>query len=192
MSQEGPLVVSDELRKKEGTMLIRTWRFMTIILTALTMGMAFCHLLQMPPRMRLDGALWLASNALYQLFGTVGAVIDIGAWILAVVLTILVRQRRPAFQWTLFGTVCLIVAHVAWWGFIAPVNAELAIWTPESIPADWTRLRAQWEYTHAARAVLQILGLSAFVLSVLAETPTDHADAFITTAGRRTGDRSTV
>ena len=38
-------MVSAELRK-EGDMLIRTWRFMTIILTALTMGMAFCHLLQ--------------------------------------------------------------------------------------------------------------------------------------------------
>jgi hypothetical protein len=45
--------------------------------------------------------------------------------------------------------------------------------TPETLPADWTRLRDQWEYTHAARAVLQIITLDAIVYSVLIETPTE-------------------
>jgi hypothetical protein len=48
-------------------------------------------------------------------------------------------------------------------------------WTPESLPANFEELRDQWEYTHAARAILQIFGLGALVLSVLAETPTEPA-----------------
>ncbi len=40
-------------------MLVRNWRFVTIMLAALTMGMALCHLLEMPAKMTYDGALWL-------------------------------------------------------------------------------------------------------------------------------------
>jgi len=155
-------------------MILRTWRFLTIILVSLSMAMAFCHLLQLPPRMSYDGAQWVTTQGLYQLFGTVGAFIEVGALLSATVLLLAVYRRRPAFQWTLFGTVCLLAAHVAWWVFIAPVNAEIATWTPDTIPADWTWWRSQWEYTHAARAILEILGLSALVLSVLVETPTQR------------------
>jgi len=49
-------------------------------------------------------------------------------------------------------------------------------WTPESLPANFEELRDQWEYTYAARAILQIFGLGALVLSVLAETPTEPAN----------------
>ena len=58
--------------------------------------------------------------------------------------------------------------------FIAPVNAKIATWTPGTIPADWTWRRSQWEYTHAVRAILEILGLSALVLSILVETPSQR------------------
>ena len=156
-------------------MILRTWRFLTIILVSLSMAMAFCHLLQLPPRMSYDGTQWVTTQSLYhQLFGTVGALIEVGALLLATVLLLTVWRRRPAFQWTLFGTVCLFVAHGAWWMFIAPVNAEIATWTSDTIPADWTWRRSQWEYTHTARAILEILGLSAFVLSVLVETPSQR------------------
>jgi hypothetical protein len=45
--------------------------------------------------------------------------------------------------------------------------------TPETLPADWIGLRDQWEYGHAARAVLQIIALGALVFSVLIEIPTN-------------------
>ncbi|WP_461054419.1 hypothetical protein [Spirosoma arcticum] len=43
--------------------------------------------------------------------------------------------------------------------------------TPETLPIDWTSLRNQWEYTHAARAYLHIVALGALVISILVETP---------------------
>jgi hypothetical protein len=35
------------------------------------------------------------------------------------------------------------------------------------LPANWQELRAQWEYSHAARAILYVLALGALTLSVL-------------------------
>jgi hypothetical protein len=45
------------------------------------------------------------------------------------------------------------------------------------MPADWTRVRDQWETTHAVRFALQLAGLSALLLSVIAETPVEASDA---------------
>ncbi len=159
---------------------LRVWRFITIVLASLSLGMAFCHLLQLSPRMRYDAEMWRATQTMYQLFGTVGAFIEVGASLSAVVLVFLARGRRPAILWTLVGAACLVVAQAAWWLFVFPVNARMAEWTA-SMPADWTRFRAQWEYAHAVRAILELLGFAALVLSALVETSSDRprARAFV-------------
>ena len=83
-------------------------------------------------------------------------------------------MKPNGFGWALFGALCLVAAHGAWWVWVAPVNAMMTALTPETLPADWMRLRDQWEYTHAARAVLQIIAFGALVFSILVETPTEH------------------
>jgi hypothetical protein len=163
-----------ELWNQESITLVKAWRFITIMFTALSMGMAFCHLLEMPAKMTYDGKLWLTLlQTLYGAFGTIGAFIEVGAVVTAVVLAFLVRHRRAAFGWTFVGALCLVAAHLAWWIWVAPVNATMAPLTPETLTADWMRLRDQWEYTHAARAVLQIIALAALVFSILIEIPAD-------------------
>jgi hypothetical protein len=157
-------------------MLVRNLRLITIMLAALTMGMALCHLLEMPAKMRYEGALWLTLlQTLYGVFGPASAIIESGAVTAAAILAFFVRRRHAVFNWTLLGALCLIAANLAWWIWVSPVNAALSAMTPETLPADWTRLRDQWEYTHAARAVLQIIALGAIVYSVLVETPTDES-----------------
>ncbi len=154
-------------------MFIKTWRLLTIMLTALSLGPALGHLLELPAKMIYDSALWLTvSKTLYATFGTVGAAFEVGAVITTLGLAILVRQRRPAFEWTILAAVCVALTHAAFWIWLAPVNATIAVLTPETLPADWMGLRDQWEYTHAARAVLQIIALGALAISILVETPT--------------------
>jgi hypothetical protein len=156
-------------------MLVKFWRLGTIMFTALSMGVALCHLLEMPAKITFDGAVWLTLlQTLYPpAFGTVGAFFEVGAVVTAVVPAFLVRRHRPAFVWTLLGAVCLVATHAAFWVWVAPVNATMAPLTPETLPANWMRLRDQWEYTHAARAILQIIALGALVFSILVEIPTD-------------------
>lgn len=154
-------------------MFVRTWRLLSIMLTALSLGPALGHLLELPAKMTYEGELWLTvSQTLYGAFGRIGGFFEVGAVVTVAVLAILVRERQPAFGWTLLGALCVVAAHAAFWIWLAPVNATIAALTLETLPADWTGLRNQWEYTHAARAVLQIIGLGALVFSVLVETPT--------------------
>jgi len=155
-------------------MLLKSWRFVTIILTALSAGLSFAHLLELPPRVfYFDARLWVATTTggLYALFGTVGAVAEVGSILTAIVLAYFVRGRGAAFYLTLAGAILLALAFASWLVFVAPVNAELATWTVDSFPADWTRYRDQWEYAHAANAVIKLVALSSLVLSVIVETP---------------------
>lgn len=152
-------------------MLVRSWRLLAIMLTALSLGPALGHLLELPAKMTYAGALWLTvSQTLYATFGTVGAAFEVGAVVSTVVLTIMVRQRRPAFGWTAFSALCAIISHAAFWIWLAPINATIAALTIETLPSNWVELRSQWEYTHAARAVLQTIALGALVISILLET----------------------
>jgi hypothetical protein len=147
-------------------------RFLTIMLTALSMSAAFAHLLEMPAKLAYGGALWLdLLQTLYPMFGKVSGVCEIGAVVAAAVLVVAVRKRRRAFPWTLLAASCLAAAHAIFWIWVSPVNAALVPLSPETLPPDWERLRDQWEFAHASRAVLQIVALAALVISILRELP---------------------
>lgn len=151
---------------------MRILRFLTIMLTALSLSAAFAHLLEMPAKLTYDGALWLyLLQTLYPTFGKISGVCEIGAVVAALVLVAAIRKHPRAFRWTLLAASCLVATHAIFWIWVAPVNAALVPLSPETLPADWTRLRDQWEYAHASRAILQIVALAALVISVLVELP---------------------
>jgi hypothetical protein len=89
-------------------MFLRTWRFMTLILAALTMGTAYAHTLELPAKLNYDATFWTTINqSLYWGFGHIGGLIEgTTVFLAAPILTVLVRKRQPAFQWTLLGTIC--------------------------------------------------------------------------------------
>ncbi len=147
------------------------WRLATILLVALSMSAAMGHALEMPAKLSFGGEYWLTlQQTLYAPgFGTLGAGFEAGAVISAPILAFLVRHRSPAFAWTLAGALCVLAAHAAFWLWLAPVNAEIAALSPSAPPPGWESLRTQWEYTHAARAVLQLAALGLLVYSILAE-----------------------
>jgi len=147
-------------------MFLTGWRFITMVLAALDMGMAFSHVLEMPAKMRVDGRLWLTfQQRLYRALGTVGAVVEIGAVITSAALSFLIRGQQPGSRLAVAGAACLGAAFVVWVGFVNPVNRRVGRWTVQSIPGDWKRWRARWEYAHTTRFVLQLLGFSLLLLS---------------------------
>lgn len=153
---------------------IRTWRFITLMLAALSLSLSMTHLLELPQRMQFDQQLWVRVTVfenVYRLFGSVGAAFEITAILTAIVLVFVVRRCGSTFYWTLGGAILLVLAFVSWIMFVAPMNAEFAKWLTNPVPADWTRYRDQWEYAHAVNALIKIIGLSLLVISVLVETP---------------------
>ena len=147
-------------------MRLQTCRFLTLLLSALSLGMAFAHLLEMPAKLRYHAQLYTAvQGTLYHAFGVAGAVVEPGSVLGAVALTLLARGRQAAFRWSALGAACLASALVTWLVVVAPVNR-----LGRTDPAEAFRRRQQWEYGHAARAAMLLCGFSALVLSVLTDT----------------------
>ncbi|NGM89934.1 DUF1772 domain-containing protein, partial [Parapusillimonas sp. SGNA-6] len=95
-------------------MFLRTWRWLTLMFVALSLAPALAHLLEMPAKLRYEGPLWLTiSQTLYGAFGTVGGAFEAAAVFTTVVLVLLVRQRHPAFGWTLLAALSMLLAHAA-------------------------------------------------------------------------------
>lgn len=121
---------------------------------ALTLGLAFAHVLEIPGKLRLDGPDWLTvQHNLYIAFGVVGA----GVELLAIGLTwALVWRRRntPDSANVLCAAVCVTLGLTAWALIVAPVNAILNHWTAETLPQDWWRYRDRWEFGHAIQCAL--------------------------------------
>ena len=156
-------------------MLLRAWRFLALLLTALSLTMESAHVLELPQKMRYDAAMYAAVNGtLYRYFAVVGGVYQITSIVLVAALAFLIRKRRPSFQYALASTVCLGAAFVIWLVVVAPVNAEVADamrTTPQIVSSVWMERRHRWEYGHAAGFVVQLMGLCALIASVVIETP---------------------
>lgn len=153
-------------------MLLRICRFTSIYLTALTLSLTFCHLLETPRKMQYGEALYMAvQHSLYLYFAWVGAFAEVGAVVFLVVLSVLLRNRRAAFYVTLAATLCFAAGLAVWVAVVSPANAQMAQWSSVPLPPNWTDVRRQWEFGHAASAVLNLVGFGALVFSVVVDTP---------------------
>jgi hypothetical protein len=70
--------------------MLRIWRFLTIIIAALALTMTSAHVLELPQKMQYDAQLYSAVNtAMYRYFATVGGIYSMGSIIAAGVLAFL-------------------------------------------------------------------------------------------------------
>lgn len=87
---------------------------------------------------------------------------------------VLVRPDRRAFVCALGAFAGLAPIQVVYWTFTYPMTLASCYWTVPPEPFEAARL--QWEYSHAASAVLTFGSLVALVISVLVyETSTATA-----------------
>lgn len=63
---------------------MNAWMFIALVLAALAIGAPFAHVLEMPVRRAYDPALYVTVTHTYRYFGSVGAVIEVGAVLAAV------------------------------------------------------------------------------------------------------------
>ena len=170
-------------------MFLRFWRFLTILLAALALTMTSAHVLELPQKMTYDANLYAAVNGtLYRYFAIVGGVYEVGSIIAAIVLAVLVRRRSGAHRWAVLGAICLIAGFLSWVALVAPVNAHIAGAmrnAPATVPTLWTSLRDRWEYGHATGFVLQLLGFSSLLVSMIAEIPRHHSHRPAGSASRK-------
>jgi hypothetical protein len=151
-------------------MLIQSVRLLSLVFTALILGGAFCHVLEMPVKLTLPGAQYTVVQQVYGAFGPAGAVLEPAAILSAMTLAFLVRRHR-SFVPAMVGAVTLVAALLVWATVVSPVNPHWASTAPGTVPPDFLALRARWEWGHAAHAALLFLAFVALVVSVLVEIP---------------------
>jgi len=143
---------------------LKSARFFSLLFVALVLAPALAHLLELPNKIDLSSEEYLVVQQIYRGWQLLGIVIY-GALLSTLVLTIRVRHQPMVFGLTLAAFLCLLAAHVLFWIFTFPANKETLYWTV--LPDNWMALRAQWEYSHAAGAVLNLVAFVMLVLSVL-------------------------
>jgi hypothetical protein len=139
-------------------------RFFSLLFVALVLAPALAHLLELPNKIGLSREEYLVVQQIYNGWQLLGIVIY-GALLSTLVLTIMVRHQPRVFVLTLAAFLCLLAAHALFWIYTFPANQETLYWTV--LPENWMALREQWEYSHAAGAVLNLVAFILLVLSVL-------------------------
>lgn len=138
--------------------------FIALLTTALAMGAAHAHALELPNKMALDRDAYFTVQTIYSGWNRLAFLL---AGELAAMVTVAISARRE--PWVIMPTLaalgCLVAAQAIFWIWTYPTNAATANWT--TIPEGWESLRAQWEYSHLAGAGFQVLAMIAMSLAAL-------------------------
>jgi hypothetical protein len=138
--------------------------FVALFATALTMGAALTHLLEMPAKLRMPAEEYLVAQQLY--FGWYRLAYLIGVQVVALLASAFFVRREPlALRAVLTALGCVLAAQAVFWTLTYPCNTETANWT--LLPDDWEPLRSRWEYSHAAGALFQVAAMASLILAAL-------------------------
>jgi len=138
--------------------------FVALLASALLLGPALAHAFELPNKIGLSREEYFIVQKAYRGWSLL-------AWLLAVqVLALLAaaisaRPERRVLVLTLLALACVLAAQGVFWTFTYPANVATANWTVS--PDNWVELRRRWEFSHAAGAALQLLGLSLLFIAVL-------------------------
>ncbi len=134
-----------------------------MLFAALAVLAPAAHVLEMPNKLALDGALWLAvQQHLYRGWGPViGAPVEIGALVISLALAVLSRRTPRVTRPAVVAVAAYAGMIAAFFLFNAPVNAVVDQLTATTLPASWPALRLRWEAGHAISAALAVIGLAA-------------------------------
>lgn len=152
-------------------MSLKIARFVSVFLAALAFGITYAHVMELPGHRTLSGGEWLAvQHTFYGGFAVTGAIAEIGGLLATLAVAYLVRERRAVFIWMLIAALCPLAMLVFYFVGNAPLNAQIATWTPATLPAGWQQVRDAWSYWHAASAVAAGIWLVTLLITTLHDT----------------------
>ena len=139
-------------------------RFLSLLFVALALAPGLAHLFALPNKIGMEADDYLVAQQIYRGWALLGFVVA-GELIATVALVIAVRARPAQFAAALSALLCIVAAQVIFWTLTFPANQATANWTVA--PENWMALRRQWEYSHAAAAILNLVAFVALLISAL-------------------------
>jgi hypothetical protein len=163
-------------------MLVSALRFVSLFLTALVTGTAFCQTVEGLGRSELVSEVWLGvQQQLYSGFTLGTGVLEGGALITTAIVAAMVRHRHRTLALNGIAFFCLALMIVVWAAWLSPIADTVSGWTPHTMPPNWPEYRNRWDWLQGARAALGMIALGAQILSLMI----DRA-AVVEQAGERT------
>lgn len=145
-------------------MTARVVQFFAIILAALALVPSAAHLAALPNKIGLLQAEYLVAQGIYRGWAILGTL-----WVAALaangLLAVIARTQRGPFCFALMAAFCFAIMFAIFVAWTLPANQATANWT--MAPQEWEILRRQWEYSHAANAVIAFLAVCFTTLSAL-------------------------
>jgi len=143
---------------------LKVVQFLALALTALALVPSGAHLFALPNKINLVAEQYFIVQSIYRGWNLFGIVL-IGALIANLALALLLRGRAAAFVLALFAFLCMALTLVVFFIWTYAANQATSNWT--TIPDNWEQLRREWEYSHAANAVVTFVAFCAVTLSAL-------------------------
>ncbi len=137
--------------------------FIAILFTAITLSALMAHLLELRVKINLSKENYQIVQGIYSGWQWL-SIFELGAIVLTAIWTIFDRKLKNIFPLLLAALTCFIVSIGVFFIFTFPTNQETSNWT--SLPYNWAELRKTWEYSHASRAILSLLGFSLLVMAL--------------------------
>lgn len=141
-------------------------RFITILFVTITLGTLLAHLFALPRKINLSKENYQLVQQLYRGWSWIGFA-EIGAILLTIGWVYNDQKRKRTFPYLLTAALCFIISLAVFFLFTFPANRATHNWL--QLPANWETLKKQWEYSHAARAVINLAGFSLLIIVLLKE-----------------------
>jgi hypothetical protein len=148
-----------------------SWRdaiwLLALAFVALCLVPAGAHFFELPNKLRLPTDQYMTVQQIYAGWAWFGLAV-LGALIFTALHAVLARTDAPAFRCALSAFLYMAVSQAIFWGFTFPINRASANWT--RLPDNFEAARRQWEYAHAAGAVMTFAALIALGLCAVVRT----------------------
>jgi len=134
------------------------------MLTAIAFVPAGGHLFELPNKIGLSEEHYFVAQSIYRGWALFGNVI-IAAIAANLTLALTSWRRRRRYWPSLAAALILAGTVLVFFAWTQPANVATRYWTVTT--PDWQKLRTQWEWSHAANAVLTFIALCCATLSAL-------------------------
>ncbi len=80
------------------------------------------------------------------------------------------KKNSIGLYFGIAACVLIVVALLITLMVEVPIDNQIRTWTTETIPVDWTTMRARWQVYHTARTFVSLASLASLILAVLSST----------------------
>jgi hypothetical protein len=138
--------------------------FLALLTATLSTAFALAHALELPNKIGMARDDYFVMQQAYRGWAYLAYLLALQ--LAALVWTIVIHRGAPRVLIpACIALACLIGAQILFWMFTFPANQATDNWLVK--PDNWQALRRNWEYSHAAGAGLQLIGLCALFVGAL-------------------------